>query len=221
MGDECAPVVTRGQGERGRVSFPSKKHRISRHAGGSGGSKNGGERPAKSPRDMDPGRWSRSIRQPCSIVWEFRGSGYKKSQGAEARQQLARERAAPKCIVCEGRRREHRRCGGRGHPLVSGSMGSRPTVRGMNGPFHSWCAGRLGTGLPVNASRPGSPQAHASLGSGWRPTLAGWDWIPTGFRARFQRSHHGILFPLTGLSRHTRCCMVRPGKAGQRGVTMR
>ena len=29
--------------------------------------------------------------------------------------------------------------------------------------------------LPVNASRPGSPQAHASLGSGWRPTLAGWD----------------------------------------------
>ena len=36
-------------------------------------------------------------------------------------------------------------------------------------------------GLPVNASRPGSPQAHASLGSGWRPTLAGWDWIPTGF----------------------------------------
>ena len=32
-------------------------------------------------------------------------------------------------------------------------------------------------GLPVNASRPGSPQAHASLGSGWRPTLAGWDWI--------------------------------------------
>ena len=62
-------------------------------------------------------------------------------------------------------------------------------------------------GLPVNASRPGSPQAHASLGSGWRPTLAGWDWIPTGFRTRFQRSHHGILSPLTGLSRHTRCCM--------------
>ena len=64
-------------------------------------------------------------------------------------------------------------------------------------------------GLPVNASRPGSPQAHASLGSGWRPTLAGWDWIPTGFRTRFQRSHHGILSPLTGLSRHTRCCMNR------------
>ena len=61
-------------------------------------------------------------------------------------------------------------------------------------------------GLPVNASRPGSPQAHASLGSGWRPTLAGWDWIPTGFRTRFQRSHHGILSPLTGLSRHTRWC---------------
>ena len=61
-------------------------------------------------------------------------------------------------------------------------------------------------GLPVNASRPGSPQAHASLGSGWRPTLAGWDWFPTGFRTRFQRSHHGILSPLTGLSRHTRWC---------------
>ena len=53
-------------------------------------------------------------------------------------------------------------------------------------------------GLPVNASRPGSPQAHASLGSGWRPTLAGWDWIPTGFRTRFRRSHHVILSPLTG-----------------------
>ena len=69
-------------------------------------------------------------------------------------------------------------------------------------------------GLPVNASRPGSPQAHASLGSGWRSTLAGWDWLPTGFRTRFQRSHHGILSPLTGLSRHTRCCTaptVAPG----------
>ena len=62
-------------------------------------------------------------------------------------------------------------------------------------------------GLPVNASRPGSPQVHASLGSGWRPTLAGWDWFPTGFRTRFRRSPHGILSPLTGLSRHTRCCM--------------
>ena len=67
-------------------------------------------------------------------------------------------------------------------------------------------------GLPVNASRPGSPQAHASLGSGWRPTLAGWDWLPTGLRTRFRRSHHGILSPLTGLSRHTRWCMVRPGR---------
>ena len=64
-------------------------------------------------------------------------------------------------------------------------------------------------GLPVNASRPGSPQAHASLGSGWRPTVAGWDWFPTGCRTRFQRSHHGILSPLTGLSRHTRWCMNR------------
>ena len=72
-------------------------------------------------------------------------------------------------------------------------------------------------GLPVNASRPGSPQAHASLGSGWRPTLAGWDWIPTGFRTRFQRSHHGILSPLTGLSRHTRWC-TNPPVAGSRGA---
>ena len=72
-------------------------------------------------------------------------------------------------------------------------------------------------GLPVNASRPGSPQAHASLGSGWRPTLAGWDWIPTGFRTRFRRSHHVLLSPLTGLSRHTRCCMkdlLRVGRFG-------
>ena len=41
-----------------------------------------------------------------------------------------------------------------------------------------------------------------------RPTLAGWDWIPTGFRTRFRRSHHVILSPLTGLSRHTRCAMT-------------
>ena len=74
----------------------------------------------------------------------------------------------------------------------------QPPISGLN---------HAAYGLPVNASRPGSPQAHASLGSGWRPTLAGWDWIPTGFRTRFRRSHHVILSPLTGLSRHTRCCM--------------
>ena len=92
-------------------------------------------------------------------------------------------------------------------PLRSGDVTFRPThdvgprtqcISGLN---------HAAYGLPVNASRPGSPQAHASLGSGWRPTLAGWDWIPTGFRTRFQRSHHGILSPLTGLSRHTRWCM--------------
>ena len=90
-------------------------------------------------------------------------------------------------------------------PLRRGEMTFRPThdvgprtqcISGLNYAAY---------GLPVNASRPGSPQAHASLGSGWRPTLAGWDWIPTGFRTRFRRSHHGILSPLTGLSRHTRC----------------
>ena len=88
-------------------------------------------------------------------------------------------------------------------PLRSGDVTFRPThdvgprtqcISGLN---------HAAYGLPVNASRPGSPQAHASLGSGWRPTLAGWDWLPTGFRTRFQRSHHGILSPLTGLSRHT------------------
>ena len=82
-------------------------------------------------------------------------------------------------------------------PLRRGEMTFRPThdvgprtpcISGLN---------HAAYGLPVNASRPGSPQAHASLGSGWRPTLAGWDWIPTGCRTRFQRSHHGILSPLT------------------------
>ena len=102
-------------------------------------------------------------------------------------------------------------------PLRRGEMTFRPThdvgprtqcISGLNYAAY---------GLPVNASRPGSPQAHASLGSGWRPTLAGWDWIPTGFRTRFRRSHHGILSPLTGLSRHTRCCMkdlLRVGRFG-------
>ena len=98
-------------------------------------------------------------------------------------------------------------------PLRRGEMTFRPTHD--VGP-HKQCISGLNHaayGLPVNASRPGSPQAHASLGSGWRPTLAGWDWIPTGFRTRFQRSHHGILSPLTGLSRHTRCCTNRHGPA--------
>ena len=98
-------------------------------------------------------------------------------------------------------------------PLRCGEIAFRPTHD--VGP-HKQCISGLNPaayGLPVNASRPGSPQAHASLGSGWRPTLAGWDWIPTGFRTRFQRSHHGILSPLTGLSRHTRWCTNRHGHA--------
>ena len=96
-------------------------------------------------------------------------------------------------------------------PLRCGEIAFRPTHD--VGP-HKQCISGLNHaayGLPVNASRPGSPQAHASLGSGWRPTLAGWDWIPTGFRTRFRRSHHGILSSLTGLSRHTRCCTNRHG----------
>ena len=84
-------------------------------------------------------------------------------------------------------------------PLNGGDMAFRPT-QGV-GPRTQCISGlnHAAYALPVNASRPGSPQARASLGSGWRPTLAGWDWIPTGFRTRFRRSHHVILSPLTGL----------------------
>ena len=81
-------------------------------------------------------------------------------------------------------------------PLKRDEMTFRPTHD--VGP-HKHCISGLNHaayGLPVNASRPGSPQAHASLGSGWRPTLAGWDWIPTGCRTRFRRSHHRHLLPL-------------------------
>ena len=102
-------------------------------------------------------------------------------------------------------------------PLRGGDVAFRPThdvgprdqcISGLN---HAAYA------LPVNASRPRSPQAHASLGSGWWPTLAGWGWIPTGFRTRFRRSHHGILSPLTGLSRHTRWCTM-PAASGSASV---
>ena len=94
-------------------------------------------------------------------------------------------------------------------PLRGGDVAFRPTQD--VGPRDQCISGlnHAAYALPVNASRPGSPQAHASLGSGWWPTLAGWGWIPTGFRTRFRRSHHGILSPLTGLSRHTRWCTNR------------
>ena len=94
-------------------------------------------------------------------------------------------------------------------PLRGGDVAFRPTQD--VGPRDQCISGlhHAAYALPVNASRPGSPQAHASLGSGWWPTLAGWGWIPTGFRTRFRRSHHGILSSLTGLSRHTRWCMTR------------
>ena len=62
------------------------------------------------------------------------------------------------------------------------------------------------TGLraPVNASALGHIQASHHSVPDWRPTVAACHWIPTGCRTR-RRSHHGILSPLTGLSRHTRC----------------
>ena len=84
-------------------------------------------------------------------------------------------------------------------PLSSDDVAFRPTQD--VGPRNQCISGlnHAAYELPVNASRPGSPQAHASLGSGWRPTLAGWDWIPTGFRIRFRRLRHVILSPLTGL----------------------
>ena len=84
-------------------------------------------------------------------------------------------------------------------PLSSDDVAFRPTHD--VGPRNQCISGlnHAAYELPVNASRPGSPQAHASLGSGWRPTLAGWDWIPTGFRIRFRRLRHVILSPLTGL----------------------
>ena len=52
-------------------------------------------------------------------------------------------------------------------------------------------------GLPVNASRlvtPGPRITRFRLAA----DLGRMDWIPTGFRTRFRRSHHGILSPLTG-----------------------
>ena len=72
-------------------------------------------------------------------------------------------------------------------PLSSDDVAFRPTHD--VGPRNQCMSGLTHAAyeLPVNASRPGSPQAPASLGSGWRPTLAGWDWIPTGFRIRFRR----------------------------------
>ena len=51
--------------------------------------------------------------------------------------------------------------------------------------------------------------------------LAGWDWIPTGFRTRFRRSHHGILSPLTGLSRHNALVHGAARQAGQGGLRSR
>ena len=99
-------------------------------------------------------------------------------------------------------------------PLRCGEITFRPTHD--VGP-HKQCISGLNHaayGLPVNASRPGSPQAHASLGSGWRPTLAGWDWIPTGFRTRFRRSRHLVpldrAFPAHALLHESSRARTRP-----------
>ena len=81
-------------------------------------------------------------------------------------------------------------------------------------PMHFGAPSR-GLRTPCERFAPWVTQAHASLGSGWWPTLAGWGWIPTGFRTRFRRSHHGILSSLTGLSRHTRWCMARSYRTGR------
>ena len=103
-------------------------------------------------------------------------------------------------------------------PLRGGDVAFRPTHD--VGPRDQCISGlhHAAYALPVNASRPGSPQAHASLGSGWWPTLAGWGWIPTGFQTRFRRSHHGILSSLTGLSRHTRWCTAPRPHSGRRSL---
>ena len=99
-------------------------------------------------------------------------------------------------------------------PLRGGDVAFRPTqdvgprdqrISGLNPAAYA---------LPVNASRPGSPQAHASLGSGWRPTLAGWDRLPTGFRTRFRRSRHLVpldrAFPAHALVHESKMARHRP-----------
>jgi len=54
--------------------------------------------------------------------------------------------------------------------------------------------------LPVYASQRGSLLHHATLGSGWRPTFAGWGWLPTGFPTKgFCRHPSCMAFPLPRL----------------------
>ena len=67
------------------------------------------------------------------------------------------------------------------------------------------------TGCPCERFAPWVTQAHASLGSGCAADLGrmGLDTHRVRFEQGFEaRSHHGILSPLTGLSRHTRWCIT-------------
>ena len=55
------------------------------------------------------------------------------------------------------------------------SMTSAPATIRFSGLHPTACT------LPVYASQGGSLLHHATLGSGWWPTFAGWGWLPTGF----------------------------------------
>jgi len=66
------------------------------------------------------------------------------------------------------------------------STASAPAAIKLTGLHHTACT------LPVYASQQGSLPNHATLGSGWRPTFAGWGWLPTGS-------------PTKGFCRHPSC----------------
>ena len=96
-------------------------------------------------------------------------------------------------------------------PLRCGEMTFRPTHD--VGP-HKQCISGLNHaayGLPCERVAPGVTPGPRITRFRLAADLGRMDWIPTGCRTRFQRSHHGILSPLTGLSRHTRCCTNRHG----------
>lgn len=59
----------------------------------------------------------------------------------------------------------------------------------LSGLSHAACT------LPVYASQRRLPDHHATLGSGWWPTFAGRDWIPTGTLEGFPSSLFAHLIP--------------------------